>query len=69
MVQSRENEIQPLKCEFLTIINKVSPVKFTYHVSIKEVEFVKYLGVVIDSKLNWKEHVKQVLCKATCILT
>jgi len=56
-------EFIPLKCEFLTIANKVSPIKFTYHinnVSIIEVDFVKYLGIVIDSKLTWKEHVKQV---------
>jgi len=60
-------EFNQLKCKFLTITNKVSPVKFTYHindVSIKEVDFAKYLGVVIDSKPTWKEHVKQVLSKA-----
>ena len=44
----------PLKCEFL---NKRSPLKFTYHINdvpIKEVDFAKYLGVVIDSKLTGK---------------
>ena len=33
-------------------------------VPIKEADFVKYLGVVIDSKLTWKEHIKQVLSKS-----
>jgi len=56
-------EFNPLKCEFLMITNKKSPLKFTYTINgipIKEVDFVKYLGVIIDSKLTWKEHVKQV---------
>ena len=47
-------EFNPLKCELLTITNQRSPLKFTYHINdfpIKEADFVKYLGVVIDSKL------------------
>ena len=55
-------EFNPLKCELLTITNQRSPLKFTYHINnvpITETGFVKYLGVVIDSKLTWKEHVKQ----------
>ena len=55
-------EFNPLKCELLTITNQRSPLKFTYHINdvpIKEADFVKYLGVVIDSKLTWKEHIKQ----------
>ena len=55
-------EFNPLKCELLTITNQRSPLKFTaYHINdvpIKEADFVKYLGVVIDSKLTWKEHIK-----------
>ena len=49
----------------------MSPLKFTYHINdvpIKEVNSVKYLGVVIDSKLTWKEHVKQILSKANMAL-
>jgi len=60
-------EFNPLKCKFLIVTNKMSPLKFTYHINdvpIKKVNSVKYLGVVIDSKLTWKEHVKQILSKA-----
>ena len=65
-------EFNPLKCEFLTITNRRSPIKFSYHINevpIREVEFVKYLGVVIESKLTWKEHVKQVLSKSNAALS
>ena len=48
-------EFNPLKCEFLVITNKKSPLKFTYNINgipIKEADFVEYLGVVIDAKLT-----------------
>jgi len=64
-------EFNPSKCEFLIITNKRLPLKFTYHINdvpIKEVNFAKYLGVGIDSKLTWKEHIKQVLSKANAAL-
>jgi len=64
-------EFNPLKCELLTITNQRSPLKFTYHINnfpITEAGFVKYLGVVIDSKLTWKEHIKQVLSKSNASL-
>ena len=64
-------EFNPLKCELLTITNQRLPLKFTYHINdvpIKEADFVKYLGVVIDSKLTWKEHIKQVLLKSNASL-
>ena len=64
-------EFNPLKCEFLMITNQKSPLKFTYNINgipIKEADFVKYLGVVIDAKLTWKEHVKQVVSKANVAL-
>ena len=38
------------------------------NVPITEAGFVKYLGVVIDSKLTWKEHIKQVLSKSNASL-
>jgi len=60
-------EFNPSKCEFLIVTNIMSPIEFTYHINDvpnKEVNSVKYSGVVIDSKLTWKEHVKQVLSKA-----
>ena len=32
---------------------------------IQEVTKVKYLGVVIDQRLTWNDHIKQIACKAT----
>ena len=66
-----QTEFKPLKCKLLTITNQRSPLKFTYHINnvpIKEANFVKYLGVVIDAKLTWKEHIKQVLSKSNASL-
>ena len=40
---------------------------FNYHInnkSIKEVQHVKYLGLIIDSHLTWKEHINVLLHKA-----
>jgi len=49
-------EFNTSKCEFLIVTNKMSPLKFMYHINdvpIKEENYVKYLGVIIDSKLTW----------------
>ena len=54
-------EFNPSKCEFLAVTNKKSTPSFTYHINevpIKAVQHAKYLGVTIDSKLTWKEHMK-----------
>ena len=64
-------KFNPLKCKLLTITNQRSPLKFTYHINdvpTTEADFVKYLGVVIDSKLTWKEDIKQVLSKSNANL-
>ena len=55
------------KCEFLAVTNKKSPLNSTYHineVAIKAVQNAKYLGVTIDSKLIWKEHIMITTHKA-----
>jgi len=56
-----------IKCEFLRITNKTNPIRFQYLLhseAIREVTHTEYLGVVIDSKLPWSQHVKTVTNKA-----
>ena len=53
-------QFNPSKCEFLAVTNKKSPLNFTDHineVAIEAVQNAKYLGVTMDSKLIWKEHI------------
>jgi len=58
----------PLKCEFLRITNKTTPITHTYLIAespIKEVTTTKYLGVLIDNKLNWNNHIQSIAHKAS----
>ena len=55
------------KCEFLGITNKQHPILAQYTIqkeTIREVTHAKYLGVTIDQKLSWSEHIKQITNKA-----
>ena len=60
--------LNPAKCEALTITNKQHPVNYTYYIYQKAIDWrnlVRYLGVYIDSKLNWSSHCQIVSSKAT----
>ena len=64
-------QFNPAKCEFLAITNKKSTLSFTYHINavpIKAVQYAKYLGVTIDTKLTWNEHIMTITHKANTIL-
>ena len=55
------------KCEFLRITNRTNFVSNQYLLHnqiIREVNHTKYLGVVIDSKLSWSQHIKEISNKA-----
>ena len=63
-------EFHPGKCNLLQITNKKNPFDFTYNIHntpLDKVDSAKYLGVVVDSKLNWKPHYSHVIknCKNT----
>ena len=50
------------------ITNKRKPIYFTYSINnqpISRSNPVKYLGVQVESKLNWSKHCKFVVIKGT----
>ena len=58
----------PTRCEFLRITNKKTPLIHSYYITtslIKEVTSIKYLGVRIDNKLTWNDHIQYITHKAT----
>jgi len=55
------------KCEFLRITLKKKPIlhQYTlYDTVVQEVTQTKYLGLTIDSRLSWTEHIRQITKKA-----
>ena len=60
-------EFHPEKCQLLTITNKKKVTKFSYNIHnviLEETTSAKYLGVVIDNRLKWKDHYKTTSKKA-----
>ena len=58
--------INYIKLEFIIITKKQFKHKFEIVIQenkIKQKSFVKYLGILIDDKLNWKHQVKQICSK------
>ena len=52
-----------LKCEFLCIINKFFQITTIYYMdtkTIKQVMSAKHLGVTINEKLQWAEHILNI---------
>ena len=63
--------LNPRKCEALSITNKKKPIIFTYFIGdqpVKWTNLVKYLGIHINSKLQWSTQCQIVAAKATRIL-
>ena len=64
-------EFHPGKCLVLRITNKLKPLLFDYkiHNTILSItNSAKYLGVTIDSNLNWNQHVNNITSKANSTL-
>ena len=60
----------PQICEFLRVTNKRNPILHTYYIEntlIKEVLSATHLGVTIDSKLTWNDHIQRIVNKANQI--
>jgi len=55
------------KCETIRITNRINPVYYTYKMKdhcLNEVSHVKYLGVFIDKRLTWSNHIDYITSKA-----
>jgi len=63
--------MNPKKCEAVNITNKNNPILFGYCIGSHPISWsrkVRYLGVIINSKLKWKDHCEYVVSKATICL-
>ena len=61
-------KFNPTKCVHLAITNKKTFLKYNYSIysqQLKNVTSAKYLGVVIDSHLTWKDHINEISSKAS----
>ena len=64
-------EFHPQKCQVLKVTNKknIVPSKYVIHnVTLEEVPKAKYLGVTINTKLTWKDHISNICRKANSTL-
>ena len=60
----------PTNCELLRVTNKKN-INFQYFIqntSIQEVQQAKYLGVTINNKLSWSDHIKIISNKANSVV-
>ena len=61
-------KLNPKKCEAINISYKRSPINFDYCIGSCPIlwsQKVKYLGVVMNSKLKWNDHCQYVVSRAT----
>ena len=60
----------PTKCESICISNKKNPIVGDYYIQntpIRSVSSVKYLGVTIDERLSFNEHINRISHRANSI--
>ena len=66
-LQTWQMELNPSKCIHLTISNKHHTIKCSYYISshlIQKVSNTKYLGVIFNEHLTWKNHIHDIYTKA-----
>ena len=64
-------EFHPGKCQLLRVTNKIKPIISTYTIHdtpLSVTDSAKYLGVVIDSKLQWKTQYTDTIKKCNSTL-
>ena len=62
----------PEKCELLRVTNKRNPLDVSYTMqdhNLKQVDTKKYLGVTLQKKLTWNNHVQNIYTKANNTLS
>lgn len=60
-------QFHPQKCQVLRITNKHSPISCNYFIHDQQLELTqsaKYLGLTIDSKIKWSNHINNICTKA-----
>ena len=60
-----------LKCVTMTVTNKRNPITSTYFLgneALSKKDQIKYLGVIVDKKLTFKDHINEKCKNATTIL-
>ena len=66
-----EDVFNPTNCEFLRVTNKKNIINFQYFIqntNIQEVQQAKYLGVTINNKLSWSDHIKIISNEANSVV-
>ena len=61
-------EFNPSKCNIICISNKQSPHQRTYTFcgsKLEQVDSASYLGITVNSKLKWSEHISSISSKAS----
>ena len=64
-------EFHPGKCQVLKITKKKKLIDFKYHLHnqvLSTTRTAKYLGITIDDKLQWTDHIRSVCKKANGLL-
>ena len=64
-------EFHPQKCQVLRITNKKKIIQAKYNIheiTLEEVSKAKYLGVTINNKLTWRDHISTISRKANSTL-
>ena len=60
-------QFHPSKCQVIRVTNKRNPITSTYKihgVNLETVPAAKYLGLLVDSKLSFKDHIAAITKKA-----
>ena len=64
-------EFHPEKCQLLRISTKRNPSNYTYFINQQPISFTenaKYLGIFLNTKLSWNNHIDHITKKANCSL-